>query len=232
MKKITFAAAAAALTCSTVFGNWAGNARYAASNREAPKGAVVLYGDSITDGWPRIRPAFFKDNGFIGRGIGGQTTAQMLCRFRRDVIELKPEAVVVLAGINDMAENNGPIEARDVLGNIKSMHELARANGIRFVLCSVTPAAAFSWRKTITDAAERIRNLNILLKQYAEANNILWIDYYSKLEDGKGGMRKGLANDGLHPNANGYVIMEKVLLDALIRQGGRSASLNTEAQRL
>ena len=86
--------------------------------------------------------------------------------------------------------------------------------------------------KTITDAAERIRNLNILLKQYAEANNILWIDYYSKLEDGKGGMREGLANDGLHPNANGYVIMEKVLLDALIRQDARESSLNTEAQRL
>lgn len=205
----------AALACSAVFGDWAGNQRYAKDNANAPKGAVVLYGDSITDGWPGARQEFFKDNGFLGRGISGQTTAQMLCRFRRDVIELKPKAVVVLAGINDMAENNGPIDAQDVLGNIKSMHELAKANKIRFVLCSVTPSANFPWRKQITDAVQRIKGLNVLLKKYAVDNKIPWVDYYSQLEDGQGAMKAGLANDGLHPNADGYAIMEKVLLGAL-----------------
>ena len=206
---------AAALASAVVFGDWAGNQRYAKDNETAPKGAVVLYGDSITDFWPGARREFFKDNGFLGRGISGQTSAQMLCRFRRDVIELKPKAVVVLAGINDMAENNGPIEAKDVLGNIKSMHELAKANNIRFVLCSVTPSANFPWRKQITDAVARIRGLNALLKKYADDNKITWVDYYSQLEDGQGAMKAGLANDGLHPNANGYAIMEKVLLGAL-----------------
>ena len=205
----------AALASSAVFGDWAGNQHYAKDNANAPNGAVVLYGDSITDFWPGARSAFFKDNGFLGRGISGQTTAQMLCRFRRDVIELKPKAVVVLAGINDMAENNGPIDAQDVLGNIKSMHELAKANKIRFVLCSVTPSANFPWRKQITDAVQRIKGLNVLLKKYAVDNKIPWVDYYSQLEDGQGAMKAGLANDGLHPNADGYAIMEKVLLGAL-----------------
>lgn len=213
MKKSIFVAMA--LACSVVFGDWAGNNRYAKDNATAPKGAVVLYGDSITDGWPHQRGEFFKQNGFLGRGIGGQTTAQMLCRFRRDVLELKPRAVVVLAGINDMAENNGPIEARDALGNIKSMHELAKANGIPFVLCSVTPAGCFPWRRNITDAVARIKGLNKLLKDYADSTDALWVDYYSKLENGQGAMGDGLAGDGLHPNGKGYEIMEGILLDAL-----------------
>ena len=205
----------AVLACSAALGDWAGNQRYAKENADAPKGAVVLFGDSITDFWPGVRGAFFKDNGFIGRGISGQTTAEMLCRFRRDVTELKPKAVVVLAGINDMAENNGPIDAQDVLGNIKSMHELAKANKIRFVLCSVTPSANFPWRPKIKDAVARIKNLNGLLKKYADDNKITWVDYYSPLEDGHGAMKAGLADDGLHPNANGYAIMEKVLVGTL-----------------
>ena len=205
----------AVLACSAVLGDWAGNQRYAKENANAPKGAVVLFGDSITDFWPGVRGAFFKDNGFIGRGISGQTTAEMLCRFRRDVIELKPKAVVVLAGINDMAENNGPIDAQDVLGNIKSMHELAKANKIRFVLCSVTPSANIPCRPKIKDAVARIKNLNGLLKKYADDNDITWVDYYSLLEDGHGAMKTGLADDGLHPNANGYAIMEKVLVGTL-----------------
>ena len=213
MKKSIFAVMA--LACAVAFGDWAGNQRYAKDNATAPKGAVVLYGDSITDAWPHQRAAFFKDNNFLGRGISGQTTAQMLCRFRRDVIELQPKAVVVLAGINDMAENNGPIEARDALGNIKSMHELAKANNIPFVICSVTPSANFPWRRQITDAVARIKGLNKLLKEYADANGVLWVDYYSKLADGQGAMGDGLAGDGLHPNAKGYAIMEDILLDAL-----------------
>ena len=171
-----------------VFADWAGNDHYARANRQAPAGGIVLYGDSITDFWPGARPQFFAETKFIGRGISGQTTAQMLCRFRSDVINLKPKAVVILAGINDLAENNGPIKAEDVLANLQSMCELAKANGIKVVLCSVTPAANFPWRRQITDAVARIEGLNKLVKTYADSKNIPYLDYNSLLNDGKGGM--------------------------------------------
>lgn len=203
---------------SGLFADWAGNQRYAEANKSVEPGSVVLFGDSITDGWPRARPQFFSETKFVGRGISGQTTAQMLCRFRNDVINLKPKAVVILAGINDMAENNGPINTEDVVGNLASMYELAKANGIQVVLCSVTPAANFPWRLQITDAIARIEGLNKQLKAYADAQNIPWLEYNSLLNDGNGGMGDN-ANDGLHPNQKGYEIMEGALLPFLTKLG-------------
>ena len=203
---------------SGVFADWAGNHRYAEANKTVAPGSVVLYGDSITDFWPNVRPQFFTETKFVGRGISGQTTAQMLCRFRNDVINLKPKAVVILAGINDMAENIGPIKTEDAVGNLKSMCELAKANGIKVVLCSVTPAANFPWRKQITDAVARIEEINRQLKAYADAQGILWVEYNALLNDGKGGMGDK-ANDGLHPNAKGYAVMEDALLPGLKKAG-------------
>ena len=203
---------------SGVFADWAGNQRYAEANKTVAPGSVVLYGDSITDFWPNVRPQFFSETKFVGRGISGQTTAQMLCRFRNDVINLKPKAVVILAGINDMAENIGPIKIEDAVGNLKSMCELAKVNGIKVVLCSVTPAANFPWRKQITDAVARIEEINRQLKAYADAQGILWVEYNALLNDGKGGMGDK-ANDGLHPNAKGYAVMEDALLPGLKKAG-------------
>ena len=217
MKKL-MTMVAMACVATGAFADWAGNQRYAEANKTVEPGAVVLFGDSITDNWPKTRPDFFTETKFVGRGISGQTTAQMLCRFRNDVINLKPKAVVILAGINDMAENNGPIKAEDVVGNLTSMCELAKANGVKVVLCSVTPAANFPWRRQITDAVARIEGLNRQLKACADAQNIPWLDYNVLLNDGKGGMGDK-ANDGLHPNAAGYTIMEGALLPFLTKLG-------------
>ena len=217
MKKL-FAMAAMAWVATGAMADWAGNQRYAEANKTVAPGSVVLYGDSITDFWPNVRPQFFSETKFVGRGISGQTTAQMLCRFRNDVINLKPKAVVILAGINDMAENIGPIKTEDAVGNLKSMCELAKANGIKVVLCSVTPAANFPWRKQITDAVARIEEINRQLKAYADAQGILWVEYNALLNDGKGGMGEN-ATDGLHPNAKGYAIMEGALVPFLTKLG-------------
>lgn len=217
MKKL-FVVAMITCVAMMVFADWAGNHRYAEANRGVPPGSVVLFGDSITDSWPRKRPEFFSETKFVGRGISGQTTAQMLCRFRNDVINLRPRAVVILAGTNDMAENNGPIRTVDAVGNIMSMCELAKANGIRVVLCSVTPAAKFPWRPQITDVVARIDGINRILKSYADVQGIPWLDYNTLLNDGEGGMGDK-ADDGLHPNGEGYAIMEGALVLFLKKVG-------------
>lgn len=215
MNTIKTAALFAAAMCGTiVFADWAGNQRYAAANGNVKPGAVVFYGDSITDAWPGRRSAFFNTNGFVGRGISGQTTAEMLCRFRQDVINLKPETVVILAGINDMAENRGPISHEAVMNNIISMCELAKANGIGVRLCSVTPSDGFPWRKEIKDVSKRIVRLNGMIKEYAENNGIPYVDYYSALANENGGMGK-YSGDGVHPNDAGYAVMESIVIKTL-----------------
>jgi len=217
-KSLVMVVAVAAMTmgAGNAFADWAGNQRYAEANKEVDSaGKVVFYGDSITDAWPRQSPVFFTTNNFVGRGISGQTTAQMLCRFRQDVIDLKPSTVVILAGINDIAENVGPIAPENILGNIKSMTELAKQNGIKVCLCSVTPCDGFGWNKKITDSVERINYLNAKLKAYAEIEDIPYVDYYSKLADENGGMGAN-AKDGVHPNAQGYAIMEAAVLPIVL----------------
>ncbi|EGK00515.1 MULTISPECIES: SGNH/GDSL hydrolase family protein [Dysgonomonas] len=188
--------------------------RYAKANSELPAPAkgenrVVFIGNSITDGWASQRPDFFKSNNYVGRGIGGQTSPQLLSRFRQDVINLKPAAVVINIGTNDVAENTGPYDADFTLGNIKSMAELANANGIKVILSSVTPAGEYPWRKEIKEVPLKIAALNAGIKEYASSNGFAYIDYYTLLKDENRAMIAAYTTDGVHLTKEGYAVMEK-----------------------
>jgi lysophospholipase L1-like esterase len=197
--------------------------RYDQANKELPtptkkEKRVVFLGNSITEGWVKIHPEFFKENGYIGRGISGQTSFQFLLRFRNDVINLKPKLVIINAGTNDVAENTGPYDEDLTYGNVLSMVELARYHKCKVILTSCLPAGGFSWRPAITDGMDKIRSLNARVKAYAEANKIPYVDYFNAMlnEDGTA-MNPELANDnpGVHPNAAGYAIMESLLLPVI-----------------
>jgi len=178
---------------------------------------IVFMGNSITEAWPIISPEFFKKNGYIGRGISGQTTPQMLLRFRYDVIDLKPRVVVLLAGTNDLAGNTGDTSIDAIVANIQSMAELADQNGIKVILSSVLPAIDFPW-KPGREPAEKIVELNSKLRDYAEKNNYIYVDYHSLLADDKGGLKVPeytAANDLVHPNKMGYGVMEKLVKPAI-----------------
>ena len=195
--------------------DWANFSKYEAANPQEEKGKVVFMGNSITEGWKNARPDFFSKNGYIGRGIGGQTSAQMLVRFRKDVLELQPRAVVILAGTNDIAQNQGFISLENTLGNIVSMVELAQHHHIEVILCSALPAYEFGWRPEIKDAADQIIQLNTLIRTYAESNGITFVDYHSALKDDRNGLPPKYAKDGVHPTVEGYEIMEQILQNAL-----------------
>ena len=199
--------------------DWAKFYRYEKLNAEVLASGVrpdaVFMGNSITQNWAKYNPDFFKNNNFVGRGIGGQTTSHMLVRFRRDVIELNPRAVVIMAGINDIALNNGHIALEDVLGNIISMCEIAKANRIKPVICSVLPCKKYGWRPEVTDAGEQIVKLNAMLQAYAKENKIPYVDYHSVMKDSENGLPASLAKDGCHPTPEGYEIMEEILLKTL-----------------
>jgi len=205
--------------------DWANLKRYQEANGKLSPPAknedrVVYMGDSITDFWIGNDSTFFTSNSYIDRGISGQTTGQMLVRFRQDVIELKPKAVVILAGINDIAENNGPEKIEDIFGNIVSMAQLARANGIKVVISSVLPAFALAWRPAINPVPE-VSELNSLLKNYAAVNDIVYLDYFTAMADSRAGLPLEWSKDGVHPNMAGYKVMEplaeKAIHDALQR---------------
>ncbi|WP_029906593.1 SGNH/GDSL hydrolase family protein [Prevotella sp. 10(H)] len=196
------------------FNEMIGLQRYAKANSElAPpakgENRVVFIGNSITDGWPGQRPDFFKSNNYIGRGIGGQTSPQLLSRFRRDVIDLKPVAVVINIGTNDIALNTGPYDPDFTLGNIKSMAELAKANGIKVILSSVLPVYEYPWRKEVKEVPLKIAELNAGIKEYASSNGFAYIDYYAVMHDENRGLISSYGSDGVHPNAEGYAVMEK-----------------------
>ncbi len=200
--------------------DWANTNRYNNENKELSSKAVmnqvVFYGNSITENWKRFDKDFFEKNQFVGRGISGQTTSQMLVRFRQDVVNLKPSAVVFLAGTNDIAENTGPISVENIFGNIVSMVEIARANNIKPILCSVLPVFQYSWNKAVKPV-EKISKLNQMMKDYAEKNNLSYVDYYSPFVDEKGGFPQKYSPDGVHPNLEGYKIMEKIVGDEIIK---------------
>lgn len=189
--------------------DWAGLARYRAENaslQPAP-GRVVFYGDSITDGWGRqTGTTFFPGKPYVNRGISGQTTAQMLVRFRQDVIALRPDVVVILAGTNDIAGNTGPTTQGMIEDNLRSMTQLAQANGIRVVLASVLPASAYPWRPGYRPA-EPIRALNRWIEGYARASGAVFLDYHGAMGNAEGGLDKRLAADGVHPTPAGYAVM-------------------------
>ncbi len=216
MKFLTFAS----IIFSTMLSaqDFANFGRYQKQNQEVISKNIapnsVLMGDSITEGWFATDPEFFTKNNFVGRGIGGQVTSQMLLRFREDVIKLKPKCVIILAGTNDIAENQGPISLDKVFGNIVSMSELAKANNIKVVLCSVLPASDFPWRKG-KEPAEKVIALNKMIKDYALKNKITYVDYHSVLKDEKNGLPKETAEDGIHPTKLGYEKMESILMKNL-----------------
>lgn len=199
--------------------DWAHIKRYQTDNSNVPPStakapSVVYMGDSITDFWINNDPAFFAGKFYYDRGISGQTTTQMLVRFRDDVINLKPAVVVILAGINDIAENNGPIKLEAVFGNIQSMAILAKAAGIKVVLSSVLPAFDFPWRPGM-EPAPKVIYLNSLIKDYADKNNMVYLDYFSAMADERKGLPKSLSGDGVHPNLAGYKVMEPLAEKAI-----------------
>ena len=178
---------------------------------------VVLFGDSITEGWGREgSEAFFPGTGWLNRGISGQTTAQMLVRFPQDVLALKPQVVVILAGTNDIAGNTGPSTQAMIEDNLHAMMELARAHGIAVVLASVLPVSEYPWMPGITPAP-KVRALNTALKRYAEAKQLVYLDYYTPMANAAGGLDPQLAEDGVHPTAKGYAVMAP-LAEAAIKR--------------
>lgn len=198
--------------------DWAWLGRYQQANAAIPaRGAqprVVFIGDSITQGWFDMVPAFFANNNRFGRGIGGQTTPQMVLRFRQDVIDLKPAVVQIMTGTNDIAGNTGPMTADQSKANIMTMAELARAHGIRVILASIPPAANFPWRPGL-ETADKIAAMNTWLKSYAAQTNSTYADYWTALHDGTA-LRASLTYDGVHPNKDGYAVMGPVA-EAAIR---------------
>ena len=199
--------------------DWANLKKFANANKKlAPltrnENRIVFMGNSITESWAKVDSSFFDNNKYVNRGISGQTSSQMLLRFRQDVINLHPQVVVILAGTNDIAENTGPISLEDVMGNIISMTELAEMNKIKVILSSVLPAYDFPWHPGL-QPAEKIVRLNSLIKSYCENKNIIYVDYYSKMVDEKKGLDKKFTNDGVHPTLAGYKIMEPLVEKAI-----------------
>lgn len=210
--------------------DWPNLARYRDANARISVPAngetrVVFMGDSITDFWAQPQTAsFFPGKPYIGRGISGQTTPQMLLRFRPDVVALQPEAVVILAGTNDIAGNTGPMSLEDIEGNLASMSELARSRGIKVILSSVLPVYDGGHNRdgkeiVMTDRRppEKILALNVWIKKYCAANNIVYLDYFSVMADEKGFLKRDLSEDGLHPNRKGYDVMAPLAEKAIAR---------------
>lgn len=198
--------------------DWPWLERYAGDNSQMPPRApgekrVIYIGDSITEYWIEKDPDFFKDR-YINRGIGGQTTPQILVRFRQDVINLNPKVVIILAGINDIAGNTGPSKVENVAGNIFSMAELAKYHHIKVILCSVLPAYSFPWHPGINPTLSIIK-LNQMLSEYAKANGLGYVDYYSSIVDENKAFKKELAVDGVHPSLAGYKVMEPLAEKAI-----------------
>lgn len=199
--------------------DWANLAKYETENSQLPpkqsgEKRIVFMGDSITEFWSQIHPDFFTNTSYINRGISGQTTPQMLIRFRPDVLNLHPDVVVILAGVNDIAGNTGPTTNDAIFGNIISMVELAKANAIKVILCSVLPANNFYWRPN-EKAAETIIQLNQLIQSYANQMHIPFVDYHTAMADTKKGLPKEFSDDGVHPNLKGYQTMQPLLEKAV-----------------
>ena len=202
--------------------DWANLKRFKIENMKIGKPdtnaiRIVFMGNSITEMWQKLSPSnFFANESYINRGISGQTTPQMLLRFRQDVVDLQPNVVVILGGINDIAGNTGPTSVKNILDNIKSMTEIARANNIKVVLCSVLPAKSFKWNHDTKPAPIVIR-LNNLIQKYAKDRDIVYVDYYSQMVDEKNGLKQELGLDSVHPNSKGYAVMEKVINNIIAR---------------
>lgn len=199
--------------------DWPNLARFISENSKIGsvlpgKKRVVFMGDSITEGWNLTLPDFFPGKDYINRGISGQTTPQMLIRFRPDVIDLKPDAVVILAGTNDIAGNTGPSTLKMIEDNIASMAELAKAHGIKVILSSVLPVYDYPWTPGLNPAG-KISELNAWIENYANNNGFIYLDYYSHMADERKGLRSEYSEDGVHPNQKGYSIMAPLAEQAI-----------------
>ena len=203
--------------------DWAHLKKFEKDNKRLKKindpNRVVFMGNSITEGWSNFDKDFFIKNPFVNRGISGQTTPQMLVRFKPDVVNLNPKAVVILAGINDIAGNTGPISLKNTAENIISMAEIAKANNIKVYICSTLPAIDFPWSPGL-EPGPKVIKLNTILKDYCIKNNITYVDYFSSMADDEGGLKVPeytTADDLVHPNLAGYKVMEKIILSELER---------------
>jgi lysophospholipase L1-like esterase len=177
---------------------------------------VLFMGNSITEGWSQKSPGFFSGRPYINRGISGQTTPQMLLRFRADVISMQPAVVVILAGTNDIAGNTGPSTLEMIQNNLISMAELARANNIKVILCSVLPAFDYPWSPGL-NPDEKIPALNKMIKSYAEKNGFVYLDFFSSMADERDGLNEQYTYDGVHPNEAGYKVMEPLAEEAILK---------------
>lgn len=201
--------------------DWANFSRFRDENAKAgiPEPGVkrvVFMGNSITEGWSKIDPDFFSGKPYINRGISGQTTPQMLLRFRADVINLKPAIVVILAGTNDIAGNTGPSTPEMIMDNIISMTELARTNDIKVILSSVLPAFDYPWSPGL-NPDKKIPELNTMIKKYAGENGIIYLDYFTAMTDGLNGLKAEYTYDGVHPNKKGYEVMDVLVEKAIAK---------------
>ncbi len=204
---------------SWIKNDWPNFKRYGEANEKLGLPAeneerVVFMGNSITDGWIRISPEFFEGKSYIDRGISGQTTPQMLVRFRADVINIKPKVVLILGGTNDIAGNTGPSTLEMIEDNLASMAELAKANGIKVILCSILPVYDYPWKPGL-EPAEKIVTVNKWLKEYAAKNGCDYLDYFSSVVDNRKGMKAEYSKDGVHPNKEGYKVMEVLAEEAI-----------------
>ena len=202
--------------------DWANLGYYKKRNRELGlpdenEKRIVFMGDSITEEWGNLYPEFFSGKNYINRGIGGQTTPQMLIRFKPDAIDLKPDAIVILAGTNDIAGNTGPSTVRMITDNIFSMAELAIAYEIKVVLASILPVYQYPWVDDVLDPPSAIDSINSKIKDYVENKGLLYLDYYSSMVDDRKGLKSDYTSDGVHPNEAGYKVMSAIA-DEIISQ--------------
>lgn len=212
-------------TLTTTAQDWANLGKYQKENAAVQlygnqEGRVVFMGNSITEGWSTTLPEFFKGKPFINRGISGQTTPQMLLRFRQDVIDLKPEVVHILAGTNDIAENTGPISLEQIRDNVLSMVQLAKANGIKPIVCSVLPAYDYPWRPN-KNPNIKIPKLNTMLAEMAAENSVMYLDYFSEMADNRNGLPQKYTTDEVHLTKAGYEALERVFQKAINQLLGR-----------
>lgn len=219
MKKTAFIFLLLTMTISGFSQDWfrfndykADNERIIA-NKEYPE--VVFMGNSITENWAFFHPEFFTSHNFLGRGIGGQTSAHMLVRFKTDVIDLHPKVVVIMAGTNDVAHNDFWVAPEQVVHNVIAMCMLAKSNGIVPIISSIPPCASFVWRPEIENAAQTIVDINKCLKAYAEAKGFVYVDYHAALADENNAFQQALSDDGCHPNPDTYDVMEELVLQAI-----------------
>ena len=211
---------------SQTINDYGNTKRYAADNQQVLPPApgeqrVVFMGDSITDGWRRRDKSFFPGKPYVNRGISGQVTPQMLLRFYQDVIALKPAAVLILAGTNDIGGNVGPMTLEATENYLMSMADMARANNIKVILASLTPVCDYHRPQTVSRPPEKILALNRWMKDYTAKNGFVYLDYFSATVDDKGMFRSEITDDGLHPNAAGYAIMAPLAEKAIAQAFGK-----------